>query len=49
MARFGLNLSINPFHVKWLDFGAFTKNKGIGTVEFIVMGSTKSFALKIER
>lgn len=49
MARFGLNLSTNPRHPKWLDFDIFGQNIGIGMVEFsIFSGSIKSFVAKNE-
>lgn len=47
MARFGFSLSINPWNLEWLAFGE--NGIGMGIVEFIALGSTQSFVVKIER
>jgi len=49
ITRFGVNLLIIPCNPKWSGFGLFAKNMGIGIVEFIALGPTKSFVVNIER
>jgi len=49
MTCFSLNLLIIPRRPKRSGFGVFVKNTGIGMVEFIALGSTKSFVAIIER
>ena len=47
--RFGLNLLMNPWNPKRSGLGAIVNGIGIGRVEFIALGSTRSFVAKIER
>jgi len=49
MVCFGLSLLINPRNPERSDLGAIVNGMGMGIVEFVILGSTKSFVVKIER
>jgi len=49
MVNFGLSLAINPRNPERSGFGAIMRGMGMGIVQFMVLGSTKSFAVEIER
>ena len=49
MVNFGLSLAINPRNPERSGFCATVNGMGMGMVQFIILGSTKSFAVEIER